>query len=254
MVNARIVTQQLGELQSLTGEGCPEAAARLLSNGETISLHDLSARLDRALAALRGTEITVAAASGVQRTPLEIGEQMVNSFFFDKQGGVSTFIIPAGVNDIQAMKAVAEYLDRNKLRKDSEVFPWDTLEKFGRLPQKYPQHCQERDCSVSREITVTGVVKGTKERDRATQESVLNAQSLGFSDPRDQALAVALFACKYNGSLLYSGTRLRGSIPEITLVVSKALGVLVDDKTFDDEGDCFISATGSPLAGGGLKS
>jgi hypothetical protein len=254
MVNARIVTQQLGELQSLTGEGCPEAAARLLSNGETISLHDLSARLDRALAALRGTEITVAAASGVQRTPLEIGEQMVNSFFFDKQGGVSTFIIPAGVNDIQAMKAVAEYLDRHKLRKDSEVFPWDTLEKFGRLPQKYPQHCQERDCLVSREITVTGVVKGTKERNRATQESVLNAQSLGFSDPRDQALAAALFACKNNGSLLHTQTRLRGSIPEVTLVVAKAFGILIDDRFVNDAERCFISATGSPLAGGGLKS
>ena len=254
MVNARIVAQQLGDLQRLTGGGSPEAAARLLSNGETISLHDFSARLDRALAALRGTEITVAAASGVQRTPLEIGEQMVNSFFFDKQSGVSTFIIPAGVYDIQAMKAVAEYFDRHKLRELDGVIPWYTIKNFEELPQKYPQHCQERDCSVSREITVTGVVKGTKERNRATQESVLNAQSLGFSDPRDQALAVALFACKYNGSLLHTETRLRGTIPEVTLSVSRAFGVLIDDRFVNDAEDCLISATGSPLSDSGLKS
>ncbi|MEY4668858.1 MAG: hypothetical protein RL518_1557, partial [Pseudomonadota bacterium] len=39
-------------------------------------------------------------------TPLEIGAEMVASYRFDTASGVSTFTIPAGVTEMEAMKAV----------------------------------------------------------------------------------------------------------------------------------------------------
>ena len=63
-----------------------------------------------------------------------------------------------------------------------------------------------------------GVVKGSEGADpvRATQEEALKT-SLSLSDPRDQALAGAIHACKHDGEDLFQDLWVCGSVPGVAV-------------------------------------
>ena len=176
---------------------------------------------------------------------LGVSEEMVKSYAFDKGTGVSTFTVPAGVTDVEAMKALNEYFRKNFPDYDRDAVYAEDLDWYENLPKKYPQHCQERDYSQARQITITGVVKGTKGENRTTQGSVLTDHSLVFSDPRDQALAAAIHACKYNGADLFKELFVRGSVPGFALDTNREHGACVY-RYFDDDGLNGVAASGSP--------
>jgi hypothetical protein len=172
---------------------------------------------------------------------------MVKSYAFDKKTGVSTFTVPAGVTDVAAMKALNEYFRKNHSEFDRDAVDAGNLDWYENLPQRYPEHCQERDYSQARQITITGVVKGTKGQTCTTQGSVLEGESLVFSDPRDQALAAAIHACKHKRADLFQDVWVRGSVPGFALYTDRNNGVVVSRcDGGDDVGTYVVAASGSP--------
>jgi hypothetical protein len=170
---------------------------------------------------------------------------MVKSYAYDKETGVSTFTVPAGVTDVEAMKALNEYFRKNHSTFNRDAVYADHLEWFEKLPQEFPAHCERRDYSQARQITITGVVKGTKGENRTTQGSVLEGESLVFSDPRDQALAAAIHACRHKGADLFKNLRVRGSVPGFALGTGESWGVSVH-RASDVLENGRSAASGSP--------
>jgi hypothetical protein len=177
---------------------------------------------EKLLQALAGTE---ASPSSTQKTSPQTAQEMVDSYAFDKKTGVSTFTVPAGVTDVEAMKALNEYFRKNLPNFKRDAVYADHLEWLENLPKKFPTHCEQRDYSQARQITITGVVKGTQGENRTTQGSVLRDDSLVFSDPRDQAIAAALHACKHDGEDLFKDLWVRGSVPGFALRAIQGRGV-----------------------------
>ena len=118
----------------------------------------------------------------------------------------------------------------------------EDLDWFEELPREFPDCGQERDYSHARQITISGVVKGTERNNRTTQEGVLKEQSLVFSDPRDQTIAAAIHACKHNGEDLFKDFWVRGSVPGFALLTRRYNGV---DVSRCDDG-AATAASGSP--------
>ena len=175
----------------------------------------------------------------------QIAQEMVDSYAFDEKTGVSTFTVPAGVTDVDAMMALNEYFWKNHSGFNRDAVYADHLKWFENLPKKHPAHCQKRDYSQARQITITGVVEGTKGENRTTQGSVLESQSLVFSDPRDQALAAAIHACKHQGADLFQDLWVRGSVPGFALCTDQPYGVRAD-RYGDDRDRSIVAASGSP--------
>ena len=181
---------------------------------------------------------------------IKTAKEMVESYAFDKNTGVSTFTVPAGVTDVEAMKALNDYFRVNHSGFNRDAVNATTLEWFEKLPKEYPTYCQERDYSQARQITITGIVRDTGWRQgRIRQEGILNNESLVFSDPRDQALAAAIHACKYNGEDLFrekgSVSCVRSSVPGFALFTQADVGVNVSRYDRDDDW-YFTGASGSP--------
>jgi hypothetical protein len=197
---------------------------------------------EKLLQALAGTE---ASPSSTQKTSPQTAQEMVDSYAFDKKTGVSTFTVPAGVTDVEAMKALNEYFRKNLPNFKRDAVYADHLEWLENLPKKFPTHCEQRDYSQARQITITGVVKGTQGENRTTQGSVLRDDSLVFSDPRDQAIAAALHACKHDGQDLFKDLWVRGSVPGFALGTDQRRGVIVlrFSAGFDNY---YVAASGSP--------
>ena len=246
MTALQVVTEKVAEVIKLAAGFLAQAAAGLLSKAETLSVDEMSRRLDGALRALRGEDLsTSGAVATAQKTSLEIAQEMVNSYKFDKKTRVSTFTVPAGVTDVEAMKALNEYF-REHLPNFNRgaVFAGD-LDWYENLPKKYPTHCQERNYSQARQITITGLVKGTKGENRTTQGTVLTEGYLVFSDPRDQAIAAALHACNHDGDL-FKYLWVRGSVPGFALSANLSDGVYVHRYDVDDDHYSNVAASGSP--------
>jgi hypothetical protein len=198
------------------------------------------------LAELRGEDVsTSGAVATTQKTSLQTAQEMVDSYAFDEKTGVSTFTAPAGVTDVEAMKALNEYFRKNLPNLERDAVWALHLERFENLPKDHRAHCEQRDYSQARQITITAVVKGTAGESRTTQGSVLKDDSLVFSDPRDQALAAAIHACKHEGENLFQGLEVRGSVPGFALRTNRYHGVevLADGSDFDRS---FVAASGSP--------
>jgi len=228
MSSFQVVAEKVAEVTKLAAGFLAQAAASLVSKADALSPDEISRRLDGALRALRGEDVsTSAGVTTAQKTSLQIAEDMVKSYAFDKETGVSTFTVPAGVTDVDAMKALNEYFRNNHSEFNRDAVYADHLEWFEKLPQKFPAHCERRDYSQARQITITGVVKGTRRANRTTQGSVLEGESLVFSDPRDQALAAAIHACKHKGAALFKNLRVRGSVPGFALGTGESWGVTV---------------------------
>ena len=249
MSSFQVVAEKVAQVVSLTAGFVSQAPSSLVGNAEKLSLDEISRRLDGALRALRGEEVSTSGAATTSlttaKTSLQPAHAMVESYTFDKKTGVSTFTVPAGVTDVEAMKALNEYFRKNLPGFDRDAVDAIDLEWYENLPKEFPTHCEQRDYSQARQITITGVVKGTQGENRTTQGSVLRDDFLVFSDPRDQAIAAALHACKHDGPDLFKDLWVRGSVPGLALRTSRRFGVVVhgfgDDRVFID-----VAASGSP--------
>lgn len=247
MSTFQVVKEKVAEVTKLAESFPARAAADIVNKAESLSLDEMSSRLDGALRALRGEDVsTSAAAATAQKTSLQVAQEMVESYAFDKKTGVSTFTVPAGVTDVEAMKALNEYFRKHLFYFDRGAVHADDLQLFEKLPEKYPANCQKRDYLQARQITITGVVEGTKRENRTTQESVLKKESLVFSDPRDQAIAAAIHACKHNGEDLFGGLWVRGPVPGAAVHTSSTRGVLLNEYVDYNSAAGHLAASGSP--------
>ena len=239
------VTEKVVEVTKLAAGLLAQAAASLVGKADALSTDEMSRRLDGALRALRGEVSTSAGVTTAQKTSLQIAEEMVESYAFDKKTGVSTFTVPAGVTDVEAMKALNEYFRKNHSKFYRDAVSAGDLGWYENLPKEFQAHCEQRDYLQARQITITGVVEGTKGQNRFTEGKVLEGESLVFSDPRDQALAAAIHACKHNGADLFQDLWVRGSVPGFALFTYRDDGVRV----FRDRGARAyrnVAASGSP--------
>jgi hypothetical protein len=245
MSSFQVIEDKVAQAATLLSSYLAQAAGILVKKAEKLSLEEISRRLDGALRALRGEDVsTSAGVPTAQKTSLQIAEDMVKSYAFDKKTGVSIFTVPAGVTDVDAMKALNEYFRKNHSTFNRDAVYADHLKWFENLPKEFPTHCEQRDYSQARQITITGVVKGTKGENRTTQGSVLEGESLVFSDPRDQALAAAIHACKHNGADLFKDLWVRGSVPGFALNGYRSFGVFV--VRFVGAYGSYVAASGSP--------
>jgi len=202
---------------------------------------------------LQGEDVSKSgAAATTERTSLQIAEEMVNSYEFNEETRVSTFTVPAGVTDVQAMRALNEYFRKYlpEFNKDA-VFESD-FDWYEKLPETYPDYCDPRDYTQARQITITGVVKGTEGKKRSEEADVLSNKSLDFADPRDQAIAAALHACTHDGEDLFQELSVRGSVPEFVLLTIPRCDEYGISGTPVTVGQCFdnnrnsVAASGSP--------
>ena len=244
-----MVVAKAAEVVRLTADFVSQAARSLglsaAKKAEGLSLEEMTRRLDGALKALRGDEAsTTSAPATLQRTPLQIAEEMVASYSFNKRTGVSSFTVPAGVTDVEAIKSLNEHFRQYLPSFKRDAVYSIRLDRYEKLPEMFPAHCEKRDYSQARQITIEAVVEGTMGEDRLLQEGKLEHRDLVFSDPRDQAIAAALHACKHQGADLFEGLWVRGSIPRFALFTHESrgvdLGVSRDDHTSET-----IAASGS---------
>jgi len=180
---------------------------------------DFGALFVRVSAEGRNEEMPAAVAiSPEQKARLEVAQELVGSYSFDKKTGISTFTVPAGISDVEAMKSLNEYFRSHHSHFGRDAVYAKQFDWFEELPQAFPTYCQERDYSQARQITIMGVVKGSEGADpvRATQEEALKT-SLSLSDPRDQALAGAIHACKHDGEDLFQDLWVCGSVPGVAV-------------------------------------
>ena len=249
MSSFQVVAEKVAQVASLTAGFVSQAPSSLVGNAEKLSLDEISRRLDGALRALRGEEVSTSGAATTSlttaKTSLQPAHAMVESYTFDKKTGVSTFTVPAGVTDVEAMKALNEYFRKNLPGFDRDAVDAIHLEWYENLPKEFPTHCEQRDYSQARQITITGVVKGTQGENRTTQGSVLRDDFLVFSDPRDQAIAAALHACKHDGQDLFKDLFVRGSVPGFALGHNQNFGVRVD-RRLGNYALRDLAASGSP--------
>ena len=249
MSSFQVVAEKVAQVASLTAGFVSQAASSLVGNAEKLSLDEISRRLDGALRALRGEEVSTSGAATTSlttaKTSLQLAHEMVESYTFDKKTGVSTFTVPAGFTDVEAMKALNEYFRKHLPNFGRDAVYAGDLDWYENLPKEYSTHCQERNYSQARQITITGVVKGTNAENRTTQERVLRDDTLVFSDPRDQAIAAALHACKHDGQDLFKDLWVRGSVPGYALITNQSDGVHVR-RSLDVLGFSYVAASGSP--------
>jgi len=249
MSSFQVVAEKVAQVASLTAGFVSQAASSLVGNAEKLSLDEISRRLDGALRALRGEEVSTSGAATTSlttaKTTLQTAHEMVESYKFDKKTGVSTFTVPAGVTDVEAMKAINGYFRKNLPSFERNAVWTSDLYWFEKLPKEFPTHCEQRDYSQARKITLTAVVNRTQGKARTPQGGVLRGDSLVFSDPRDQAIAAALHACKHDGQDLFKDLLLRGSVPGLALYTDPGIGVCVD-RYYADLDSNVVAASGSP--------
>jgi hypothetical protein len=159
-------------------------------------------------------DLLVEEQSGVNRSPeqlkqIRIVEDMLNSLELNPKNTIS-LTVPAGVTDIEAMRALNYYNHgKSKLAYGIGIpMGWkgpapmcpapsidpDDHEWYRSLPEKYPAFCRERDYTDVRRINVQLRVKGTMDLDFERQAAILKLKGLSFADPRD--LAIALGVCR----------------------------------------------------------
>jgi hypothetical protein len=206
-----------------------QAAASLVSKAESCSEADISTRTGDACRVLRG-----------QKTELQIAQEMLKSYVFNPDTRVSTFTRPAGVTDVEAMRALNSYFRSQLPSCGRDAVSEQALQWF-----ENSNNCRPRDLLNDTQTTITVVVEGTKGENRTTQGNVLRESGLVFSDPRDGAMAAALHACTYGGKDLFEDCWVNCSVPGSVLYTCADRGVCVTESSpwHDDN---HIVALGSP--------
>lgn len=144
------------------------------------------------------------------------------------------------------MKAINSYIRKNRSQLGRDAVDARDLDWYKTWPKEFPEQCPQWDYSKAREITIEGVVKGTKNERCLDQHDVLKQRSLVFSDPRDIAIVAGLHACNHRGADLFQGLAVRCSVPGA--MVSNLLDNGVSVVRLGISGDAmgFIAASGSP--------
>ncbi|MEY4668456.1 MAG: hypothetical protein RL518_1155 [Pseudomonadota bacterium] len=183
--------------------------------------------------------------------PIQLAEKLVASYSFDETTGFSTFTIPAGITDVEAMKSLNAFF-REKLPTFSRDVveggdaEWKLSVSYEEPPKKFPDDFRKRDYSKPREVIIMVVVPGTEGKTRELQGEVLAQRGLVFADPRDIAVAVALHACKHAGASLCRHFAVRGSWHD--MVQCNGRDGLVFETAYDDdeEDNHDVAASGTP--------
>ncbi|MEY4668935.1 MAG: hypothetical protein RL518_1634 [Pseudomonadota bacterium] len=184
------------------------------------------------------------------RAPLMTAGLMVESYGFDPQTGISTFTIPAGVSDDEAMRAINAYF------RTYHSIPWgmpfreaitaEVFEWFASLADSSnglePLPCREH--GTARHIAIHSIAKGTIGLDLQAQSEMLQKSSLVFADPRDLAIASGLHACKRNGQDLFADQEVRCSRSGVVLYCDWR-GLRVRCNVADDAKN--LAAAGTPI-------
>lgn len=235
------------EITKLTASFVATAAQGLRDTASTkaakLPLQEMNLRLEGALAILRGERV-VGEATKVKIPRPQIAKEMIDSYQFDKVSGFSKFIIPAGVSQVEAIKAINEYCRGTPQFKSEGIFTGD-LDWYENLQTKYPGLYKQRDIATSRETTLQAVVEGTGGKNRSDASVVLGEKKLIFPHPCDLALAAALHAYKNNGEDLFQGKWIRTCIPNYAQHTNPGHGVQVY-MYYDTSDSNEIAASGSP--------
>lgn len=181
-----------------------------------------------------------------ERSPLNKRNRQIIDYSFKESTWESTFTVPASITDVEAMRDLNRLFRRTGAARevvDARDFEW-----YERLPENFPEHCQPRDYSKPRVITLTGLVNGTQGKDRSTQERAIREKGLVFCDPRDLALAAALHDFFYRKSLFGDAPLnfVRISVPGFGLRRDGDAGICVH-KLSDLQRDPWIWGAGSLL-------
>ena len=239
------------EVGRLTANFLSQASGSLISSAHekagSLPLEEMTRRLDVALKVLRGEEPPVTAVSmEVEELAFSVAEEMLESYEFDKNTGVSTFTTPAGLTDVEVITVLNEHFRKSLPRFNREVVFAGDLDWYRDLPANFAAYCKDRDYTHARVVVVRGVLEETIELNRSEEGEVLKQKGLVFSDPRDQAIAGALHACKYNGEDLFQGLWFRGSVPGYALCTVRRIGVRVYE--YDDCNDFLDAAASGSLS------
>jgi hypothetical protein len=90
----------------------------------------------------------------------EMAEMALQSYEYDPNTGVSKFVMPRGVTDVQLMRALNVYFSKNLGFNRNAILDLDVA-WFEECPKKYPAYCKIRGDSgssskLSRTITIVG--------------------------------------------------------------------------------------------------
>ena len=243
MSTLHTVAGKITELTKIASGFITQAAQSLVASttkrADSLSVDEMSRRLDGVLQTLRGEPAPVNGEPvTVPKNALKVAHEMVSSFKFSRITGVARFTIPAGVTDVDAMKAVNEYFRQRHPEMGRAAICIADLYFYERLEPRDPSH--------ARDITISLAVKGTAGKNRSRQEKVLSQKGLYFSDVRDLALAAALHACAKNTAEdLFTRKQVRGSVPGLATRTCPAQGVTLDPGR-DSRGSDDVVAAGSP--------
>ncbi|MEY4702010.1 MAG: hypothetical protein RL326_2197 [Pseudomonadota bacterium] len=182
-----------------------------------------------------------------------LAEEMLKSYSLCEQEGLSTFTIPAGVTDVEALKALNALFRENLSGFNRDAVEagegdWELSLSYEQAPKEFPDDFRERDYSKPREVAIIVLVPGTEGKIRDSQAELLAQRGLVFADPRDIAIAVALHACTHEGADLCKGLAVRGSWRDMVQVTRR--GGLAVDTVYDEDQDdnLFVAASGSPVS------
>ena len=184
---------------------------------------------------------------------VQLAEEMLKSYSFDEQAGLSIFTIPAGVTDVEALKALNAFFRENLPGFNRDVVEagegdWMLSLSYEQTPKEFPDYFRERDYAKPREVAIIVLVPGTEGKNRDSQAELLAQRGLVFADPRDIAIAVALHACAHEGADLCKGLAVRGSWRDMVQVTQR--DGFTPDTVYDaDEDDNLcVAASGSPVS------
>lgn len=227
----------------LAGHTAGDLIQKATAKTEPLPLAEVEKRLKAALEALQGPPLALRIEA--KEVALQVADEMVNSYSFDPRSGVSTFTIPAGLSDVNAMRVLNTHFQAHYPHLDRGVIRTGDFHYYEDLPRHYPSHCTHRGFTEQRDISIISVVKETIGKDREGQVKEAGKQGLSFSDPRDQVLAFALHACKHGGEYPFNELLIRGCVPSYALRVREN-HELATYMLYPTAAQSDIAASGSP--------
>jgi len=201
-----------------TGSGRADVALTALQQ-EELSRDQID--LLRAIAdGYEGETRASAPESKLSRTVAQ-AEQILATLEVGKDGFVK-LTIPAGLSDIDAMKALNVYF-REKLANMGRAAIWE-----GDLDWYAKQSTVSgRDTTQERNININPFVEGITSKTRANQESTLKEAGMTFAAPEEVALVLAAYACKNDGKDLLNDNWTRTAASGVALTANQYGGVNV---------------------------
>ena len=240
-MNTETVTQQQKALE-LTGaiSANPALASPLLQllkeagNDPT----KLEALTSAALAGIK-EQLPPVAPAPKANPEIATAEKILSSL--NVKDGFAQLTIPAGLSDIEAMKALNAYF-REKLPQFGRAAIWEgDLDWYAKQAG-----VKGRDVNAERKINIQMVVPDTAGLSRYSQGKELKEKGMTFAAPEEVASVAAAYACKNNGEDIFKDLWVRTTVPGVALGTHQSGGVDVHWYP-DDLGHVNVAASGAPL-------